>query len=82
MAGMTYGFARIGHYNLVGAEGHSNGQRFARNLLEIHAAYLIPLSVGLLLDGHLNRKARRKRERATETSWYFTGQSAGLVMRF
>ena len=82
MAGMTYGFARVGRYNLSGAEGHSTSQRFGRNVLEIHAAYLVPIAAGLLLDRHMSRRAARKRNRATETSWYFTGQSAGWVMRF
>ena len=50
--GMSYGFYRIGSYNLWKADGHPGWKRFARNFLEMHAAYIVPLCAHALVEKH------------------------------
>jgi hypothetical protein len=79
MLGMSYGFSRVATYNLLHADGDASRTRFTRNLIEIHAAYLVPVIVTALGRSLLHKK---KNKSNVETSLMFDGRTLKLAMRF
>jgi hypothetical protein len=79
MLGLSYGLSRVATYNLLHADGDASSTRFTRNLIEIHATYLVPLGIALLVDSLLHKK---KNKSNVETSLMFDGRTLTFAMRF
>lgn len=79
MTGMSYGFYRIARYNLAQAGGASSSARFGRNLLEMNAAYFVPIFSGLLVDRWWQRHHNR---RVVPAAFSFNGRQLYLALRF
>jgi hypothetical protein len=79
MLGMSYGFSRLATYNLLHADGDASNTRFTRNLIEVHAAYLVPMIVTALGRSLVYKK---KNKSNVETSLMFDGRSFTFAMRF
>ena len=56
LAGMGYGFSRLALYNLLQAEGDNSSQRFARNIIEVNTAYIVPITLGILIRNLMNKQ--------------------------
>ena len=80
LAVTSYGFSRLATYNLQHADNHSYNKKFKRNLLELHATYLVPIISYAIIARLINKK--KKKEQKVNTDITFTGNAASLVVRF
>lgn len=62
MLGLSYGFSRIATYNLLHSDDDPFHTRFTRNLLEMHAAYIIPIALGALVEKWTDNKRKKKNQ--------------------
>jgi hypothetical protein len=79
MLGLSYGFSRVATYNLIHGKGDPFNTRLKRNLIEIHAAYIVPIFAGGLLGKYV---LKNKPTTKVKTNLQFDGSNVYLTMRF
>ena len=80
LAVTSYGFSRLATYNLQHADNHSYNKKFKRNLLELHATYIVPIISYAVITTLINKK--KKKTQKVNTDITFTGNAASLVVHF
>lgn len=80
LAVTSYGFSRLATYNLQHADNHSYNKKFKRNLLELHATYIVPIISYAVITTLINKKKNKSQKVNTDIT--FTGNAASLVVRF